>query len=142
MSTYNAQRFRRQDCDQQENRRTEERTFKVSRDARIAAVRVALTAYFLGSAETEEDFWNKANPSGKLKLVEQCVRDLRKHVRSVRPKLDDEPTEGSFLVFEGKTQDALEKLKEIPADRHVIAIEFDNSGSYYTHGPSIGRCSK
>jgi hypothetical protein len=54
-----------------------------SRDARIAAVRSALTAYFLGSGETEEHFWNKANPShankapeklvkaGKLSLVEQ-----------------------------------------------------------------------
>jgi len=38
-------------------------------------------------------------------------------------------------VFECKTQDALEKLKEIPTDHHVIAIEFENSESYCTHAP-------
>lgn len=120
---------------------------KSSRDARIAAVRSALNAYFLGSASPVKHFWNTANPSlgnkspeglvkaGKLRTVEHYVHDLRKHVRSVRAEFDNKPTEGSFWAFEGKIQNVPGKLKETPADHHLIVIEFPDPESYYTHAP-------
>ncbi len=119
------------------------------RDARLAAVRRALSKYFLGSITTAEKFWCTDNPclgnkspanmvrAGKLKAVEQYVNYLRKHVRSVRPKLTEKPVGDSFQILEGTREEVLEKMKEIPATHSVISIIFQNAESYCTYGPIV-----
>ena len=121
---------------------------KSIQEERIAALRDALTAYFLGRAATAEHFWNAANPSfgdrspakvvkaGNIGAVEQYVNYLRKHARSAKQEFNTtKPMEGSFSVLEGKTQDVLEKMNELPADHHVIVIIFPDPESYYTFAP-------
>jgi hypothetical protein len=119
------------------------------RDARLAAVRHALTKYFLGSAITGDKFWSTNNPSlgnkspanmvkaGKLKTVEQYVSYLVEHTRSVRPKSIDNPRDNSFTILDGTKDEVLEKMKEIPANHGVIAISFQNAEAYYTYAPVV-----
>jgi hypothetical protein len=119
------------------------------RDARLAAVRSALTKYFLGSVTTSDKFWCTNNPclgnkspekmvrAGKIKAVEQYVTYLVKHVRSVRPKLTEKPVGDSFHVLEGTREEVLEKMKALPANHGVISIMFQNAESYCTYGPIV-----
>jgi len=124
---------------------------KSSRDARLAAVRSALTKYFLGSVATSEKFWSTNNPSlgnkspanmvkaGKLNVLEQYVNYLRNHAQSARPKVVDKRTDERFLVLEGLKEEVVEKLKEIPASQRVIAICFEDAESYYTYASVLRR---
>jgi len=130
-------------------RSTSSKSSRNNRDARLAAVRKALTKYFLGSVTTSEKFWYTKNPclgnkspanmvtAGKLKAVEQYVTYLVKHVRSVRPKLTEKPVGDSFHVIEGSKEEVLEETKALPANHGVISIMFQNAESYCTYGPIV-----
>lgn len=119
------------------------------RNARLAAVRHALTKYLLGSAITCDKFWITNNPSlgkkspanmvkaGKLSTLEQYVSYLVEHVRSVRTEPIDTPKDSSFVVLDGTKDEVLERMKEIPANQGVIAISFQNAESYYTYAPVV-----
>ena len=118
-----------------------------TRDIRIAAVRNALTSYFLGSAGTAELFWNTANPSldnkspshlvkaGKLSKLEQYVSSLRKHARSIKPEVLDEPPLPSVVAFEGTAEEIRERLKEPGVAHGFIVVTFPNAESFYTYAP-------
>ncbi len=130
---------------------TKSASSKSVRIARIAAVRRALTGYFLGSAAATEHFWNTANPSlgekspanlvkaGKLSKVEQYVSYLRKHTRSAGPKFEDQPVETSVVAFEGTTEELLERLQENQTAYRFIVVGFPNAESYYTYAPVYRR---
>lgn len=120
-------------------------------DARLAAIRIALTKYFLGSVATSERFWTTNNPSlgdkspanmvkaGKLDAVERYVTYLGKHARSVRPKFTGKPSADSFRVIDGTKQEVLEMMKEIPPKSSVISITFQTAESYCTYAPVVRR---
>ncbi len=130
---------------------TKSASAKSARIARIAAVRRALTGYFLGSAAAMEHFWSTANPSlgekspanlvkaGKLSQVEQYVSHLRKHTRFADPKFKDEPPETSVAAYEGTTEEFLERLKNNQAAYRFIVVAFPNAESYYTYAPVYRR---
>lgn len=116
-------------------------------NSRIAAVDSALASYFLGSAETAELFWNTANPSlgnkspsqlvkaRKLSKLEQYVSSLRKHARSIKPEVLDEPPPPSVVAFEGTAEEVRERLKELGTAYGFILVTFPNAESYYTYAP-------
>ena len=127
------------------------KSFRNTHKARLDAVHTSLTKYFLGSAATTEKFWRTNNPSlgdkspanmvkaGKLSAVEQYVTYLRNHTRSAKPNFIGKPTDDSFLVLDGTKEEVLEKMKEIPTSRGVIAITFQNAESYNTYAPVVRR---
>lgn len=120
---------------------------KSERNPRVAAVRNALTSYFLGSAETAELFWNTANPSldnkspshlvraGMLSKVEQYVTSLRKHTRSIKPEFQDELPPPDVVAFEGTAEEIRERLKESGTAHGFIVVTFPNAESFYTYAP-------
>lgn len=94
-----------------------------------------------------ELFWNAANPSlgnkspshlvkaGKLSKLEQYVSYLRKHTRSIKPEVQDEPLPPNVAVFEGAAEEICERLKDLGTARGVIVVAFQNAESFYTQAP-------
>jgi hypothetical protein len=114
---------------------------------RTAALRAELTRYFMNNQTTADHFWKTTNPSlggkspaslakaSKLRVVEEYVAFLRKHLRSVKPQFSSKPEDYSVLTIEGTKDEVLGKLKGIPAGQGVIAISFKDAESYYTYAP-------
>ena len=124
---------------------------KQTQEGRIAAVRNALTKYFLGIESITEQFWETANPSlrnkrpsemaksGKLKALEAYVTGLRKHARSIKVKYD-ERRDGEILVLDGSPNEICGKLNDVTSTNRVVAILFSDAEAYNTYAPVCRRC--